>query len=32
MSPRRRFTDFDPDKLVFWFCVAMAAVAYAFVQ
>jgi hypothetical protein len=27
--PRRRFTDYDPDKVVFWFCVVALVVERA---
>jgi hypothetical protein len=29
-QPRRRFTDIDQDKVLFWFCIAVWVAALAF--
>jgi hypothetical protein len=29
VKPRRRCTDLDPDKLLFWICVALFGIALA---
>jgi hypothetical protein len=31
-APNRRFTDYDVDKLVFWVCVLLFAIAFAWVK
>jgi hypothetical protein len=31
-GPKRRFTDYDVDKLVFWVCVLLFAIAFTWVK